>query len=127
MTSFKGTDIVHLDINDFDKTTKALTYKGKDVKGRWFCMVQGNFCGYCTQAKPEFLKAKQMIGKDVMFCTVQIDGTDGEQKLGKQMKSITKMSLNGVPAFILFVDGKAQKLYDGNRDANSLAQFAKFA
>lgn len=127
MTSFKGTDMVHLDINDFDKTTNVMTYKGKDVKGRWFCMVQGNFCGYCTQAKPEFLKAKQMVGNDVMFCTVQIDGTNSEQKLGKQMKNITKMALNGVPAFILFIDGKPAKLYEGNRNAGSLAQFAKSA
>lgn len=123
MTSFKGTNLIHLDINDFDMGTNTLKYKGNDVKGKWFCMIQGNFCGYCTQAKPEFLKAQKMAGKDVMFCTVQIDGTDAEQKLGKQMKNITNMKLNGVPAFVLFIDGKAQKLYEGNRDAPSLVQF----
>lgn len=122
MTNFNGTDVVHLDINDFDNN--VLVSENQPVKGKWFCMVQGDFCGYCTQAKPEFLKAKDQSNNAVMFCTVQIDGTKDAQTLGKQLKTITNLPLNGgVPCFVLFKDGKAVKKYDGNRSASAIIEF----
>ena len=108
-------------MNDFKNN--VLTFKGKPVRGLWLCMVQGEFCGYCTQAKPEFIKAMHALTNKALFCTIKIDGSDDEQKLGKELKNVTSMPMNGVPAFILFYNGKPVELYKDKRDADSLINF----
>ena len=119
--SLNGTGIVHLEVNDFKG--KVLCFQDKPVEGKWLCMIQGSFCGYCTQAKPEFIKASRMAKGKAVFCTVQIDGSEGEQKLSKKLKTITGYDLGGVPAYILFEDGKSKALHKGNRDSVTLIEF----
>ena len=122
MTHFKGTGMIHLDINDFDLNTNTLMYNKQPVKGKWICMVQGNFCGFCTQAKPAFLEAKNKCNT-AFFCTIQIDGTNEAQVLGKQLSTITNIPMGGVPGFILFKDGKPVKKFEGERTSKALIEF----
>ena len=79
-----------------------------------------------TSSKPDFVNAKNNVGKDdVTFCTIQIDGDVNEKALGSKLKQITGLESSGVPAFMLFKNGKAVKMHNGGRDANSIAKFAK--
>lgn len=124
MNNFNGTGVIYLDINDF-KQNVLVSKNEKPVTGNWVCMVQGSFCGYCTQAKPAFLEAKKMLGDSVVFCTIQIDGDEAEKALGKNLKKLTGRDMQGVPAFILFKNGKVAGIHKGGRDAKSLARFAQ--
>lgn len=85
-------------------------------------MIQGNFCGFCTQAKPAFLKAAKIMNGKVLFCTVQIDGENKDvmQKLEKSL-----INYRGVPHYhCINADGTC-KTHEGDRTTESLVQTAK--
>jgi len=119
--TFNGKNIIFLESDDFVNNT--LTYNNKPVKGKWFVMVQGSFCGYCTQAKPDFCAAADTLNDKVVFATVQIDGNNQEKKLKEMLPSITKANLSGVPAYLLFENGKFKALHDGGRKHNDIVEF----
>jgi hypothetical protein len=121
---FKGTGIIFLDNNDFNQNT-LVGSDGKPVSGNWVCMVQGSFCGFCTKAKPDFVNAKNMVGNAATFCTIKIDGDASEKALGNNLTNIIGQKMSGVPAFVLFKNGKAISVHGGGRDSNSLAAFAR--
>ena len=121
MTDFNGTGVIHIDSSDLDKKS-TLLFEGKPAKGTWLCMVQGDFCGFCKQAKPAFLKAMEMVGDQTTFCTLQTDGGKSESAANKMLEA--KMGYRGVPSFILFKNGKPVKLHNGGRDKDALAKFA---
>lgn len=105
------------DVN-VDGTLKKYVTKGKPT----VVMVQGNFCGYCTQAKPEFQKLAR--NKDITVVTIQVDGDDSDQKASNTLSNVVKW--RGVPAYLGFnANGKFVKLHSGNRDASSLMQFSR--
>lgn len=88
-------------------------------------MVQGNFCGYCTQAKPMFSQFAQMTKRGF---TVQTDGNPSEQEAAKFSQIWTPKvgGQGGVPAFIGFnSNGIPVKIHMGNRDIESLVAFLK--
>ena len=86
-------------------------------------MVQGNFCGYCTKAKPDFSQfAKQTPG--VFVVTVQTDGSDSDRAAAKNLSAVNKAP--GVPSFLGFdKNGKFKSIHNGGRDVASLQAFAK--
>jgi len=91
--------------------------KGKPV----LLMLQGNFCGYCTKAKPAF----QSLQGHPKFslATVQTDGGPSDAAAGQILGKYN--SSGGVPAFLLFdSNGKFKAMHQGNRDAESLVAFA---
>jgi hypothetical protein len=123
MTEFNGTGIIFLDMNDFKNNT-LVGSDGKPVAGNWVCMVQGTFCGFCTKAKPDFIKAKNLASNSAKFCTIKIDGDSNEKALGKNLPSITGQEMSGVPAYILFKNGRAVSLHKGERDYKSILKFS---
>lgn len=121
MSAFRGTGVIHLDSSDFENG--VLIFEGMPAQGSWICMVQGEFCHYCTEAKPEFLKAMKMVGDKTTFCTLQIDGGEKESKANQMLKN--KMQYKGVPSFVLFKNGRPVALHQGGRDASSISKFAR--
>ena len=86
-------------------------------------MMQGNFCRYCTNAKPDFQKLAQSM-PDIAVVTVQTDGGPSDKKASQILSAVNKSP--GVPAFLGFnKDGKFVKAHNGSRDLSSLQQFAK--
>lgn len=113
-------NIPYLEVQDVnqDGTLKSHVGKGKPV----VLMVQGNFCGYCTQAKPAFEEFARNV-QNAVAVTVQIDGDQSEKQANALIAKINPGK--GVPVFLGFDEnGKFEKLHTGNRDANSLMQFA---
>ena len=118
MSDFNGTNIIFLEISDFNNN--ILTYNNKPVKGVWIVMVQGSFCHFCTQAKPAFIQASEQLENKVVFATVQMDGPAEEKALGNKIPEITNVKMEGVPAYLIFRNGKFSELYNGGRSANDL-------
>lgn len=105
------------DIND-DGTLKPIVTKGKPV----LIMIQGNFCGYCTKAKPEFQKLRDV--SDFTIATVQIDAGETDKKANAKLSKVA--SSQGVPAYACFnSSGKFVKMHNGGRDADSLKKTMK--
>lgn len=87
-------------------------------------MVQGKFCGYCTQAKPAF-KDFANSNDDVKGVTIQMDASPGEKKAAALVTGKDK-SYRGVPAYFGYgADGSYRGVHGGGRDLPSLLAFAK--
>ena len=84
-------------------------------------MIQASFCGYCTKSKPAFIEAaRQSAGKGVVFATIHSDSENApERDLGKEISSITGLSIPGIPFFVVY-NAATRKFtkYDGERDVN---------
>ena len=107
------------DVNP-DGSLKQYVNRGKPC----VVMVQGLFCGFCGQAKPDFEKFSHS-SKNVVGATVQIDGSPSEKMAG-QMITQNDPSYRGVPSYMGFnSQGKYVKTHQGGRDAKSLYQFAQ--
>ncbi len=100
------------DINP-DCSVKPHVNQGKPL----LVMVQANFCGWCTKAKP----AVQALSKsgDFMVATVQSDGGPSDLAAAKALERVN--TARGVPAFLVFGrDGKFLKMHDGDRSEEAL-------
>ena len=86
-------------------------------------MIQANFCGHCTTAKPAFQKlAEQNKGK-IFAATIQGDGKEtGESQLSRRLSSIVP-GFRGFPEYVLFKNGKRIK-HEGGRSKDDLENFA---
>ena len=105
------------DINQ-DGSLKSHVLTGKPI----IVMVQGKFCGYCTRAKPDFVKFSRNPHCSCM--TVEIDGGEGDKAAAQALSAVNKSG--GVPVFLGFSkDGKYVKVCDGPRTPDSWASFAK--
>jgi thiol-disulfide isomerase/thioredoxin len=116
---FNNTNIIFLEKGDFDGD--GLLKKAK----RWFIMVQASYCGWCTKAKPEFIKAHSDIGDKIVFATIHIDNDDkNTAALGADLRHIFGTDVNGIPAFFSY-DAESRKSvkYTGN---NTSQDFVKF-
>jgi thiol-disulfide isomerase/thioredoxin len=125
--SFAGTNIIHLENDDFKNNT--LTYQNKPVVGTWIVMVQGNFCHFCTKMKPVFTNlankygSNKTMGKFPIFATIQSDGPQDEKKLAQRLPKLLNIDLSGVPAFLKFENGKFSAMIVGGQKENQLIEF----
>jgi thiol-disulfide isomerase/thioredoxin len=105
------------DINP-DGSLKPHVTKGKPV----IVMVQGNFCGYCTMAKPAYAQLAKALNNCVV-ATIQSDGSPSERQASKLVSQL--YDSKGVPAYLGFnSNGKLASVHSGGRDVQSLQQFA---
>jgi thiol-disulfide isomerase/thioredoxin len=114
-------NVPYLDISDFnsDGTLKDLVGKGKCV----VIMVQANYCGFCTEAKPAYEKIAKNKNK-VVFTTICIDGDEDEKEATTFLKKWDP-SYRGVPSYYGFDKrGNFKKVHNGGRDEESLMKFA---
>lgn len=102
-----------------DGSLKPYVTKGKPV----LLMLQGDFCGYCTKAKPDFLRLARRA-RDCSCCTIQIDGGPSDKLANKYISQVYKGQ--GVPAYLGFDrSGRFVAVHEGGRDADSLEEFAR--
>ena len=88
-------------------------------------MIQANFCGHCTHAKPEFQKLSEENENDLFCSTIQGDGNeDGEQELGKRLINIFP-GFRGFPEYMLYKNGEFVEQHDGGRSSDDLKKFLK--
>ena len=76
------------------------------------------WCGHCKNFKPEWQKLKNMSNLGVQFEEVDCSDNRNVPSLAKEH------NVRGFPTLIL-VNGNNNVTYEGNRDAESIAQFIK--
>lgn len=114
--------VYFLESSDFDDSLK-LKY---DTEGKnMLIMVGGSFCGYCRMFAPEFNKLATSIKDETIPAVIQVDGNQKEKELGKMINK--KLTIQGVPSFILYTNSGDMILYNGPRDIQNLAKFCKSA
>ena len=87
-------------------------------------MIQGNFCGYCTQAKPAFKEFADRNRGKVFCATIQGDGKEpGEKELGARIKTIDP-NFQGYPSYVKYMGGKRVSTDIKGRDMAALQAFA---
>lgn len=86
-------------------------------------MIQGNFCGFCTQVKPYFEKLAAELHPYFDFMTIQTDGNDGFD--AALFRQVLGQELQGVPMFVKFYQGKVipNSEFQGERNYNELKQW----
>ena len=91
-------------------------------------MVLGSYCTFCVQSMPIFASLAETHGsmeldKGTIFATIQIDGSESEKTLGKNLPTITKANLTGVPVYLLFENGKFSAMLTGGQGKKELVEF----
>ena len=120
MKHFNEGEVTYLENEDITPTGNLAFVAGKPT----VVMVQGGFCGYCTQAKPAFSQFAK-THPDVFACTIQIDGNESEKQLAKRLTTMLP-NYRGVPVYIGFDEtGRLVGEHGGGRDVASLDKFAK--
>jgi thiol-disulfide isomerase/thioredoxin len=85
-------------------------------------MIQANYCGHCTTAKPHFQKFAEN-NKSVVCLTIQGDGDDPDVK--KMVNLITKIkpSFQGFPDYLLYKNGKLVEKEINGRTEEALMEY----
>ena len=120
MSKFLNYPIGYLQITDFDSNGNLINPqipKDRNV----LIMIQSNFCGHCTKAKPAF----QDLANDgqILCLTIQADGDQkGERELGEMLNKIDP-SFRGFPHYVLYRGGRRIATHDGGRSKEELSAF----
>ncbi len=122
MEYFDDSSVAYLEDDDFDSDGNLLV----DTNGKPTCiMLQGSFCGYCTQMKPEYHKFAKDLGDKVFMATIHIDGNESERNLNKRLSTFIP-NYEGVPIVLGYSsEGKYVKTHDGKRTAEALEAFSQ--
>lgn len=113
--------VAYLQDFDFDSSGNLINQsipKNKPV----IIMIQAEFCGHCTTAKPAFQDFANK-NKDRVFCaTIQGDGKQkGERELSKNINKIHP-NFRGYPSYVVYKNNKFFKIHEGGRDLDSLTE-----
>lgn len=114
-------NVAYIEVDDINSDGSLQSYvgNGKSV----VLMAQGNFCGYCQQAKPAFQKFAQTT-PNIVAATIVTDGDQSEKEASKFIK-MWDPNHKGVPAYFGFSsNGQLKTLHTGGRDVDSLKSFA---
>jgi thiol-disulfide isomerase/thioredoxin len=115
--------IAYLTINDFDSNGNIVNPKLKN--GKVIIMIQANFCGYCTIAKPAFQELANQNQSNFICVTIQGDGKEkGEKELNDMIKKIDP-TFRGFPSYVGYKNGKYVKSHSGGRNKENLFAFAQ--
>jgi thioredoxin-like negative regulator of GroEL len=124
---FNSPYIYYLETSDFDPTTFKLLPSSNPLTGETvftgttILMIQGNFCGYCTQFKPVFSSLASELSPAIDFATIQTDGKEGFNP--DSINRIIRSEMRGVPTIVKLVQGEVVSIYEGPRTAQALKQW----
>ena len=86
-------------------------------------MIQADFCGHCTKAKPAYQEFAEKNSGKVFVATIQADGDQkGEKELGQRIEKIDS-SFQGFPHYMLYDRNRKRFTHNGGRDVASLQKF----
>ena len=114
--------VAYLQDHDFDAQGNLIADIPRDIPT--VVMLQAEFCGYCTQAKPAFQEFCNTHNGEVFCATVQSDGSEpGEKELGKRLSKIIP-GFRGFPEYVLYKNGKRVDKKISGRSVADLKAFA---
>lgn len=115
--------IFYLESSDFDEYGN-ITNPHIDTSLPLFIMIQANFCGYCTMAKPDFQRFAYAFKDKVTCATIQADPERPDPNMRKLI-SIIAPELTGFPTYIIMYKNKII-LYDYGRKFEDMEKYFKF-
>ena len=110
--------VIYLELKDFTPSGNLKHFKDKTS----VVMVQANYCGHCTNAKPAFQKFAEK-NKNVVCLTIEGDGDDPEVEKMMDLVSKVKPSFQGFPEYLLYKNGKFVSKDINGRTEASLNEF----
>jgi thiol-disulfide isomerase/thioredoxin len=113
----------YLQLSDFDSNGNLINPsipRNKPI----IVMVQADFCGYCTQAKPAYQEFANKHSDKVFVATIQGDGKrQGEPELSQLLRSgKVAPNFNGFPSYFAIVNGQ-KVAHNGGRSLEELEAF----
>jgi thiol-disulfide isomerase/thioredoxin len=119
--SYLLSPVLYLEAKDFNSNLDLKHFKNKTC----VVMVQANFCGHCTSAKPHFQKFAEKNKPNVVCLTIEgDDNTPETEKLLNLVKKL-KPSFGGFPDYLLFKNNKFVQKEINGRTAEALEEFIK--
>ena len=115
--SYLTNPVIYLEPSDF--TSNGVLKHFKDTV--CVIMVQANFCGHCTTAKPAF-QAFAENNPHITCLTIQ---GDSDPKINKIIQKI-KPTFEGFPDYFLMINGKRVNKNIEGRSVKDLKKFAEF-
>ena len=94
----------------------AMPSGNKDSSKKRMVFYYADWCGHCTNTKPEWQKLEDMYANDDSVSIEKVN----EESMSNQDKSALK--IEGYPTIILFVNGNAIS-YEGARSASNFKSF----
>lgn len=110
--------ILYLEPKDFTSEGKLKHFKNKTC----VVMIQANYCGHCTSAKPHFQKFAQN-NRSIVCLTIQGDDLNAKEML--DLITSIKPSFEGFPDYLLFKRGKLIDKEISGRTEADLQKFVK--
>jgi thiol-disulfide isomerase/thioredoxin len=128
---FNSPNIYYLEDSDFTPDYRLQSNVMKNGRrlfdGKTVLMVQGNYCGYCTQFKPIFQQVADQLHDDMDFATIEIDGKLPSEQLfkGKDLEYIIQGPLEGVPYIVKMYQGMVipSTAFTGDRNYESFLKY----
>lgn len=132
MQEFNTPNVLYLEDTDFKEQGSSIVLSSSSLKRNsmpffadtTIVMVQGNYCGYCTQFKPIFQQlADDLIFDSLDFATIRIDSPHPSEQIFKSngfFERLTGRPLEGVPTLLKFVNGKFMDVFQGKRTYNDV-------
>lgn len=110
--------VIYLEKKNFDENLKLKNMPTRVV----LIMIQADYCGYCTQCKPDFENfAQECLNNnyDITVATIQTDDEENNMEdIGRKINDS-----EGVPSFIIYIDGKKIKKHTGARTKDAFLKF----
>lgn len=123
MSKYLTKPIAYLQVTDFDDQGN-LNIPNLPADMPVVVMVQGNFCGFCSQAKPAFQEFAENNRGKVLVASIQGDGTEaGVPELQKKLNQFYP-DFKGYPHYVLYENGKIVPKQIKGRGVEHLKEFA---
>jgi len=116
--------VAYLQASDFDSNGNLINPEiPKNVPV--VVMVQANYCGFCSQAKPSFQKFADENKGRVFCATIQGDGEEeGETKIRENLNKFYD-DFQGYPHYVLYKGGRRAPKQIRGRGVAELNEFAR--
>jgi thiol-disulfide isomerase/thioredoxin len=111
--------VIYLESKDFTNKLNLKDFKNKTC----VVMVQSNYCGHCTTAKPHFQKFAEN-NKSIVCLTIEDSNSDDSKKMVDVVTKL-KPSFEGFPDYLLFKNNKFIPKEINGRTEESLKEFTK--
>jgi thiol-disulfide isomerase/thioredoxin len=118
MKYFNNSPVYFLEDSDFTANGKLKHKTSKPV----VIMVMGSFCGHCNSTAPIYEQFAQE-NPSVTSMAILVDGDRTEKALAQRMNTFIP-GIQGIPAFVLFRNGKYVKTHQGPRTVEALRAFS---
>jgi thiol-disulfide isomerase/thioredoxin len=117
--------VMYLDNDDFDSEGNLNVKEIDTTKKPLFIMIQANFCGFCTMAKPHFQQFANENKDKAYFATIQGDEAHPEkmESIKMLMSRLDKIYPNffGFPSYMVIYKNKKLN-YENDRTKKALEE-----